>query len=412
MIPENIQDLARKFLDGTATEAETAALHRWYDEWKDEETIIGTDTESADAIELRMLSRIQEQIRFSNAPSPAIIRSSHFTWRKWVAAAAVIVLGSGLFIWKKQFDDHRDQVQLAAKDTITGIRPGIDKALLILNDGQELVLDKESTGVITKQGNTDIINQDGQLTYNGTVDKKEETTYYNIIKTGRGNQYQLILPDGTRAWLNAASSLRFPTRFNGNNRTVELTGEGYFEVAQNKSKPFKVLLPKNTGEESSTAVEVLGTHFNIMAYQDESGIKTSLLEGSVKVIQQSTDAGKKFPVRSALLRPGQELLIPFGNNHPGKITTDNFNISQGNVEEAVAWKNGYFLFTDAPITTVMRQAARWYDVEVSYQGNVQQEIFSGSIPRSANITQLIKILELTKTVKIRIEGRKLIVSPY
>lgn len=405
MVPENIKEIARKFMSGTATEEETALLHQWYDTWKDDETIIQADTEDPDVIETRMLSRLLEQIRQKTASPAQVVTLSKRKWWKVAAAAAIIIAsGAGLFFWQQQSGSNTGQGPLALADTTSGIKPGVDKALLTLDNGKQVVLDSSATGIVSKQGNTTITNLNSQLTYEGVDNLKEETTYYNTVITGKGNQYQLILPDGSRVWLNAASSLRFPTKFSEQERVIELTGEGYFEVAKDKSRTFKVLLPRNTGEEATTAIEVLGTHFNIMAYQDEANIKTSLLEGSVKVIKTNDHT------RSALLQPGQQALIPFGNN-PAK--PDNvIRVVSADVEEAVAWKNGYFQFTDAPITTVMRQVSRWYNVEVVYDGNVQQEVFSGSIPRKASIAQLIKILELTKTVKISIEGRKLIAAPY
>jgi ferric-dicitrate binding protein FerR (iron transport regulator) len=396
MVPENIKEIADKFLNGTATEEEAAQLHQWYDAWVDEETIIQADTEDAAIIEARMLSRMLEQIREKDpSSSPVVTLPKRRWWKVAVAAAVIIMLGFTLFLWQQKYT-HKTNSTLAATDTISTIKPGIDKALLILADGRQVVLDTTATGIVSKQGNTTIINGNGQLSYAGTDGQQEETTYYNTVKTGSGNQYQLVLPDGSHVWLNAASTLRFPTRFNGKERVVELTGEGYFEVAtlrlrSGQKMPFKI----NVNDKAE--VEVLGTHFNINAYDDEDAIKTTLLEGSVKV--QAAIGNRQ----SAILKPGKQAVL---------IADSRFTIADADVEQVVAWKNGFFQFSDAPITTVMRQVARWYNVEVAYQGNVQQEIFSGTIPRSAGITQLIKILELTKTVKVSIEGRKLMIAPY
>lgn len=411
MIPDNIKEIARKFLSGEATEQELSLLHQWYDRWEDDESIVEAGTESPDLIESRMLSRLLDQIRQKQSnPAELVALPVRKWWKLAVAAAVIIALGASLFIWKQQFSSKKDAGQLAMNDTSAVIRPGIDKALLVLDNGKELVLDDQATGIITQQGNTTITNQHGQLSYVGAA-SQQGNIYYNTVKTGRGNQYQLLLPDGTKVWLNASSSIRFATTFSEQERIVELTGEGYFEVAKDRKRPFKVMLPKNIGEEATNAVEVLGTNFNIMAYQDEAGIKTTLLEGSVKVGSHSSTP-TQGTASSTILKPGQQAIMPFVNEQSGKLTDNNIRVTQADVDEAVAWKDGYFRFTDAPITAVMRQAARWYDVEVVYNGNVQQEVFSGSIPRTANIMQLIKILELTKTVKIRIEGRKLITSPY
>lgn len=404
MVPENIKEIARRFLNGTATEAEAARLHQWYDAWADEETIIQTDTEDPAIIEARMLSRMLEQMREKDpAPAPVVTLPKRRWWKPAVAAAVVIALGFTLFLWQQKYI-HKTGGAVAAIDSLS-ITPGIDKALLILADGRQLVLDTTATGIVSKQGNTNIINDNGQLSYTGTNGQQEETTYYNTVKTGSGNQYQLVLPDGSHVWLNAASTLRFPTRFNGKERVVELTGEGYFEITKNASMPFHVQVKK-------MEVEVLGTHFNVNAYDDEGAIKTTLLEGSVKVVKResafakaSADKSANGKENSVLLKPGEQAALA-GPHSPLTIN------HSPNTDEVVAWKNGFFQFTDAPITTVMRQVARWYNVEVAYRGNVQQEIFSGTIPRTASITQLIKILELTKTVKVSIEGRKLMIAPY
>jgi ferric-dicitrate binding protein FerR (iron transport regulator) len=214
---------------------------------------------------------------------------------------------------------------------------------------------------------------------------------YNTIATPRGGQYQLVLADGSKVWLNASSGLRYPTAFTGKERRVELTGEGYFEVAKNASMPFHVQV-------NQMDVEVLGTHFNINAYDDESAVKTTLLEGSVKVVKRETANVKENPI---VLQPGQQAEMkphsPLAINH------------SPNIEEVMAWKNGLFQFKAAGIETVLRQAARWYDVEFVYKGNIPEK-FSGQISRSANAEQLLKILELTGKVKFEINGKTIIVK--
>jgi len=397
MVPENIKEIAARFLNGTATEEEAAQLHQWYDAWVDEETIIQADTEDPAIIESRMLSHMLQQIRAKDAvPAPVVTMPKRRWWKVAVAAAVIMALGFTLFLWQKKYT-HKTHDTLAASDTTSGIKPGIDKAMLILADGRQVVLDTTATGIVSKQGNITIINGNGQLSYAGTNGKQEEATYYNTVRTGSGNQYRLVLPDGSHVWLNAASTLRFPTRFNGKERVVELTGEGYFEVAKNASMPFHVQV-------NNMEVEVLGTHFNVNAYDDEDEIKTTLLEGAVKVQSAIGNRQSANAERSVVLKPGEQTAFSRSSQLSKPIPVQ--------TEEVVAWKNGLFQFTDAPITAVMRQVARWYNVEVAYQGNVQQEIFSGTIPRTSGITQLIKILELTKTVKVSIEGRKLMIAPY
>lgn len=399
MVPEKIRELARKFLNGTATEEEVNQLHQWYDNWSDDETIVQSFSESEADREARMLVRLQQQIRRRATPQAEVIAMPKRRWWKMAVAAAAILIAvaAGIYLWQ-QPTRNTPLTTADLQDTTSKIRPGTDKALLTTADGQQVVLDSNATGIVSKQGHTTIINSKGKLTYNGDEHLKEGNIYYNTVSTGRGNQYQVILPDGSIVRLNAASSLRFPANFTGSERVVELTGEAWFEVAKDKSRPFKVQLSPVPGRSTTPAIEVLGTHFNVMAYPDEESIRTTLVEGRVKVVNQ----------QEAILQPGEQAII--SNNDAA--SSSKIQVTKADIEETIAWKNGYFSYTDAPLTTVMRQAARWYNIEVEYNGNIQQEVFSGSIPRSASITQLIKILELTKTVKFNIEGRKLIATHF
>ncbi|HWW40381.1 FecR family protein, partial [Pedobacter sp.] len=200
-------------------------------------------------------------------------------------------------------------------------------------------------------------------------------------------QYQLKLPDGTLVWLNSASSLRFPTQFAGKERSVELDGEAYFEVAKNKEMPFKVHV-------RAMEVRVLGTHFNVMAYDDEESISTTLLEGSVKVSNA---------LQTAVIRPGQQASL--------KKSSGILGVEEVNTVEAIAWKNGKFLFADEDIETIMRRISRWYNVEVEYRGNLSDKNFAGSISRYENVSEVLKMLELTGTIHFKVEGRRIIVMP-
>jgi ferric-dicitrate binding protein FerR (iron transport regulator) len=210
---------------------------------------------------------------------------------------------------------------------------------------------------------------------------------FHTLVTPRGGQYQLLLPDGSKVWLNAASSVRFPTSFSGKERHVELTGEAYFEIAKDASRPFRVDAP------GGMQVEVLGTHFNIMSYTDENAINTTLLEGSVKVREGSV---------SSLLRPGEQASL--------NKASDGISVSNADVDETIAWKNGLFRFEGATIEAVMKQIARWYDVEVIYKGSVSKH-FRGMISRSVDISQVIKMLELTSEVHFKIDGKTITVMP-
>jgi ferric-dicitrate binding protein FerR (iron transport regulator) len=269
------------------------------------------------------------------------------------------------------------------------IPPGTNKATLILGDGSVVTLDSAGNRVIS-QGGTAIRQQGGQLQYDARGAAAEVT--YNTLATPNGGQFKVRLPDGTQAWLNAASSIRYPTTFSGEKRVVEITGEVYLEVARQQGHPFVVQIKTASG--SGGEVEVLGTHFNINAYNDEPLIKTTLLEGSVKV---TTGNG-----RYSVLRPGQQSAV----NSSGAINI----LEQVNIGAVIAWKQGYFSFAQTDLRSVMRQIGRWYDVEIVYEGAVPDKKFGGAIPRDSPASEVLKILEVSG-VHFRIEGKKIVVIP-
>jgi ferric-dicitrate binding protein FerR (iron transport regulator) len=327
----------------------------------------------------------------------------------WWAAAAIIMLvfGSGVyFILNKN-----KPLQIARKVGIhkqlkNDVAPGYKGAVLTLSNGQQIILDSVGNGMLTAQGNTNILKQNGKIVYDEQNISKSEVLY-NIMTTPRGRQYSLVLADGTKVWLNAASSITFPTTFTGNERRVQITGEAYFEVAPltlptgqagpeggHGRVPFIVSISSTSGKLDGAEVRVLGTHFNIKAYDDESSIKTTLLEGSVRVTKENSDA---------LLKPGQEAIL---DDRGG-----DFKIVRANIEEAVAWKNGLFEFNNADIRSIRRQLGRWYDVEVVYQGDVADKKFSGVMSQNTNLSQVLKMLQLTKEVHFKMKGAKVVVSP-
>jgi len=275
-----------------------------------------------------------------------------------------------------------------------GITPGSNKAILTLDNGEQVVLEDAKNGIITQQGNASVNKTDsGRLLYNKIAGNEAATSIvYNTLRTPYGGQYQMTLQDGTKVWLNAGSSLRFPASFSGNERNVTLIGEAYFEVAKDKDRPFLVTV--NAGSGMPMTVKVLGTHFNINAYPDEQQNRVTLLEGAVKV-----DCG----AANALLAPGKEAIL---NKLSGKIS-----VSSGDTEAATAWKNGYFLFDNEKVESIMRQISRWYNVEIIYQGDVSRKAIAGSLSRSKNVDDVLKMLELTGTVHFKIEGRRITVMP-
>lgn len=315
-----------------------------------------------------------------------------------VAAVMLMVFSLGLYWYIKPSPEQVVKVQSPKMDIV----PGGNKAVLILADGSSLVLDTAINGVLAKQGNTNIKKtSEGLLEYDvNNLGGVSRNIALNTIITPRGGEYRLILPDGTKVWLNAASSLKFPAAFNGSERKVELEGEAYFEVATKfKSDGRRERVPfivKTAGQE----VAVLGTHFNVKAYSDEAETKTTLLEGSVRITAIARN-GKQSNTNSLLLSPGQQSLLSASNNM--------LSARQVDLEQVVAWKNGYFKFYREDIRSIMLQISRWYDVDVEYRGQIPAEEFGGKISRAESIQGVIQILKLSK-VKCRIEGKKIIIG--
>ncbi|MDB5157958.1 MAG: FecR protein [Mucilaginibacter sp.] len=301
--------------------------------------------------------------------------------------ATVIVLlmvFQGFYIYLKPANKTGNAIA-KTKRFKTTILPGSNKAILTLQDGSKIVLNDVKNGTLAQQGNTKVVKlATGQLVYDktGTASAK---VLYNTMTTPRGGQYKLTLPDGTEVWLNAASSITYPTAFVGNERDVSITGEVYFEVAKDKSKPFHVT-------SGSQTIEVLGTHFNVMAYADEDAIKTTLLEGSVKITENN---------ETQILKPGEQATVDKNGG---------LKISVADLDNALAWKNGYFKFNRVNIKYIMRQLARWYDVDLVYEGSVSHDEFVGKIGRGENIEDVLHILELDR-VHFKIEDKKIIVLP-
>lgn len=317
----------------------------------------------------------------SVAPSVDNAPVKKFTWKR-MAAAAAILLATGLstyFIFRSTTTPASTNV--TAKHDIP---PGKSGAILTLANGEQIVLDSVGNGVLAIQGKAKLISDNGQIRYEGQ-EGESKTELYNTITTPRGRQFTLLLADGTKVWLNAASSLRYPATFSATTRKVEVTGEAYFEVAKSKI-PFVV-------DARGTAVQVLGTHFNINAYEDEAAIQTTLLEGSVKVSKDG---------RSRTLEPGQQ-------SQTG--ADDNIRVlNEVNTDVVLAWKNGYFSFDQADLFAVMRQISRWYDVDVVYEGNMPDRRFGGEISRNTNASEVLQILE-ESNIHFKIMDRKIVVLP-
>lgn len=368
--------LVQRYNQGLATAEEQAMLEHWYIQKSDALTL------AEDEINFNQIDSGLRAGTFKYAGLEPQVAVENKTFRLWPRIAAVasilLVLTAGLVYYLNTSYVRSGGLNLTKSNDIA---PGADKAILTLANGKQIVLTGAKNGAVADENDARIRKTaDGQLVYE-RLSGSESSSLYNNITTPRGGQYTIMLSDGTKVILNAASSLKYPTTFKGAERTVELTGEGYFEVAHHKSRPFKVISEGQT-------VEVLGTHFNINAYADEPNVKTTLLEGSVDV-------------NGTLIKPNQQAIFSAGNQ---------IVVKQVDPANVVAWKDGLFKFDHTDLKTAMRQIARWYDVEIIYEGDVDNEQFYGKIERSYTLSEVLKVLELSK-VHFKIAGRKIIVTP-
>jgi transmembrane sensor len=382
-------DLLQKYLDGTITEPESKVLFEWL-----KENTVDRNPAMEALLEKVYAQSFTEQPALNAAASQRIldrllkatdhkeveipVRRISLLQRPWVryAAAVVLLLGlaGGLRFYMHQ---PKKAAPLASRNAFTGG----NRALLKLANGEEIVLDS-AHGSIVHTGNLAVNNDKGKLDYEGKADVAE----YHTLSTPRGGQYQLQLPDGSKVWLNAASSITYPTAFTGNSRKVKISGEVYFEVARNKEKPFVVDIS------DKTSVEVLGTSFNVNAYTDEQQIYTTLLEGSVSMIRRE---------QRVILKPGQQAVI----------SRQAMEVKQNaNIDMVMAWKNGSFQFDHTKLDEVLRKMSRWYDVDIVYKQGIPDIYFSGEIKRDLPLSDALEVLS-RMGVHYSIEERKLIIMP-
>ena len=368
---DHYQQLLQRFLDNNCTPGETEELFDFLQQDASNRLLLEEMNASFSSPIQEDLGPWRDRVREKLLLAAQPVKVIPF-YKKWwpSVAAAVLLLVIGTLGWQ-YYHTTKNAVPPA---TLAAIRPdalpGGNKAMLTLANGATVILDSAVNNIIPSQGATKVIRINGQLKYEAGQ-SVGAAVVYNTLTTPRGGQYKIELPDGTLVWLNAESSLRFPTAFHGGERTVILNGEGYFEVTHRENMPFKVQL-------RSGVVQVLGTRFNIMAYQDETKIKTTLLEGAVKVIHST---------HTARLVQGQQASWASDGS--------NITVSLADTEEAVSWKEGYFQFNRAPLADVMRQLQRWYNVEVRYEGGTGNREFWGKIPRNVRLNEALKILELS-----------------
>lgn len=311
-----------------------------------------------------------------------VVKRRRLVYGSLAAAVVAGMIATGIYM----FQPGKQAAPVAATRQ-KPLLPGSDKAMLTLADGTVIPLDSANNGALAQQGSTQITNRNGALSYNNAGNQTGEVMY-NTVKTPHGGQYQLTLADGSRVWLNAASSIRFPTAFTGRERVVEITGEAYFEVAQQAEMPFRVKV-------NDVQVNVLGTSFNIMAYSDEQAIKTTLVDGAVQLTHGNS---------TSVLKPGLQATLSAKDDH--------FVIAAADMEQTLAWKEGKFRFRNTNIRTIMRQLSRWYDIDVSYQGDVSDIDLTGVISRREEAGKLLKALEATQRVQFEVNGNNVTVRPW
>ena len=321
--------------------------------------------------------------------------------RSWFIAAVfflLLVSGGAILRWSHVTSKPAPLVVPVVSRFKNDVQPGGNKAILTLSDGSAIVLDSAGNGKLSVQGNAVVVKlANGRLAYHAAGDAAvANAPVFNTISTPKGGQYQVVLPDGSKVWLDATSSIRFPTVFNEKQRKVELVGEAYFEVTANPMKPFIISVLSQQKEKAGELqkISVLGTRFNVMAYGDENTVKTTLLDGEVEVA--GTTGGTK-------LKPGEQAQLIRGDQANINVVSD------VDVNAAVAWKNGYFDFNRADIHTIMRQLSRWYDIEVVYQGNGVGKEFYGGMQRDLPLSAVFRILEKSG-VEFSIDGRKVMVN--
>ena len=372
MEQEKLADLANKIGEGTATDEEIASYNLWFNSFNIERewpAALGNEDKKKDFL----LENINRTIRKTG--------SVRKIWPAIAAAAVILISIGAYFILSQQKLSSRQPAQRL----VTDVTAGKYGATLTLSTGQQVILAAKPVGPIALQGNVPVVKaSSGLLTYSTKALSAEDLV--NKITTRNKEQYAVSLSDGTTAWLNAASSISYPVTFTGKTRLVKITGEVYFEVQHNAQKPFIVMA-------NGQKVEVLGTHFNINAYNDEGTIKTTLLQGIVRVSTQDQSAVKQ-------LLPGEMAI-----NNGSSIT-----VSKADAEQAIAWKNGYFDFNDEPLENIMHSISRWYDVDIDYQLKSREPlVFGGKVSRGNNLSAILKIMESTGTVHFKIEGRRVTV---
>ncbi|PRD46611.1 FecR family protein [Sphingobacterium haloxyli] len=376
MTEKEIHALLEKYITGECSQEEMDFLERWYAN-ELQKRISESNQEDLRTVKDDLWKRIVDE-------RPQIAKR-RIAWRIWASAAAVLLIGFFVIYQSRQTPFSGEVSEEKIVNRTQNVLPGGNKAILTTGDGKQIVLTDEADGVI-EEGEGFIIRkqEDGLVSFEITDHKSNATLINNTIETPKGGIYQVVLPDGSKAWLNSASSISFPVNFSAVERKVSIKGEVYFEIQHDPTRPFRVDAPQQQ-------VEVLGTKFNINAYEDERYVRTSLVEGSVKV---------KGATQEYLLKPGFEL---------STTKSGRDKIGKADIKAIMAWKEGVFRFDRVELEVLMRQLARWYDVDVVYQGAYAKDEFVGEIKRNEDIRKVLSVLRYGN-IDLSLEGRKLMVG--
>jgi transmembrane sensor len=386
---DRILYLVFQYRTGEITDAESQELADWIDQSIDNKLEFERLTDPVGTKhELEFRKRMEAHMRDVATPRAVTIWLS---WGKWAAAAVLLIGIATVALWNTLPAKKDMMVQTPAAGSHSDVEPGKFQAVLRLADGRNIVLDSAGVGQLGQQGPATIYNEKGQLKYN-VKDAPGDALIFNKLETATGQTYALTLSDGTQVWLNSKSSIRFPVNFGEKERRVEMQGEVFFDVAKNAKKPFKVTV--NTPGGKGSEIEVLGTQFNINAYEDEAYVRATLIEGKVAINRNGSTTDH------AVLKPGQQAsLKPSGTE-----------LNVVNTEAVIAWKDQTFYFESYDLGTIMRQLARWYGITVVYQGEVKNRQFGGMVSRNRTLSEVLKALELNQ-VRFKVEGKTVVVMP-
>ncbi|WP_207427590.1 FecR family protein [Pedobacter sp. SYSU D00535] len=380
MTEQEYLKLAKKYLAGEASPEEYELLRRHNENFQ-----LSEDDWTPEMGEKELIYQQLTESVFDGVEA-GLQRRKLWTSYGRIAAVLLVFLAVGIVFWMRKGAASAEIAKAPAKGE--KIKPAGNVAYLTLSDGSKVSLGEGEAKLGIEHGIQLKKGADGLLLYDlshANPEIRDSEPVYNTLTTPKGAHYRLILADGTKVWLNASSSITFPVTFSGDTRDVELSGEAYFEVVENKHKPFTVKTKR-------TEVKVLGTHFNVSAYADDPITRTTLLEGSVQL---------KHGTQAALLLPGQKGEVAEGN--PA------LRVAKADLQEAVGWKNGLFIFRDENIVEVMKKVARWYDVQVEFEGNVKTKAFGGTVSRFKDITEILDLMQLAGGIHYKIEGRRVVI---